>query len=121
MAQISIQHISQIPSRSYNPFTGSRKFEEGFNVYRFTAIERTPIGTLSEKSLIFRTSLDHSRFTLNGNLWSHSSLQSLIEAENSKSEFYKTHRQEQFLTVGVQSFTTEEIHEANSLWSQILA
>jgi hypothetical protein len=121
MAQISIQLLSQVPSRSFNPFTGSRSFQEGFNVYQLQATERTPIGTLVEKNIIFRSSLDHKRFTLNGNLWSHTSLLGLIQSENSKSEFYKTHRQEQFLTAGVHSFSQEELDAANQVWSQLIA
>jgi len=122
MAQISIQCIAHVPSSTRNPFTGSRKFQEGFNTYRLEVIERNPsLCILREKVVIFRTSLDHKRFAQEGNLWSHTSFRAIIEAENARAEFYKTHRQEQFLTCGVMEFSQEELDAAHQVWSQIIA
>lgn len=109
MSQISIQRISHVPSIARNPLTGSRRFQEGFNVYRLD-VHATSDAGLQQKTIIFRSSLDHTRFGHDFMSWT--SLQSLMEAENSKLEFYKTVRPERVMSQGITSFSSEEISAA---------
>ena len=109
--QAYVERTAHIPSRKGNPLTGSRRMEEGFNVYRLH---------VGQKSLCFRASLDHRRFSPSGHLWSHYSLQDLLESENRKAEFYRQTRPEQLLSAVVVEFSPEEMEYILRLWNEIV-
>jgi hypothetical protein len=108
---ITIKRTAHIPSSKGNTLTGSRRFEEGFNVYQIQ---------IDQKSLCFRASLDHTRFAQSGHLWSHYSLQELMESENRKAEFYRQVRPEQLLSAVVLEFSQEEKEMVGRLWNEVI-
>ena len=118
MAQLTIQHIAHIPSKSRNHYTGSNRFEEGFHLYRLTSVERNAVGFLIEKVVIFRASLDYKQFASHGNPRSYSSVQALLEGENTKAELYKNQLKTS-MPIGVYSFSPQEMESAHQIWNEI--
>ena len=112
-SNVTLTLFSDVPH--YKPIHGRGRVQEGYRLYQLTFPQTS---TLSERSFFFRTSRDGRRFAVSNQQWTASSFEQLFRQYNSGNEYAKTWKTCDFLC-GVDTFTSEEIQSAISIWTQV--